>query len=197
MSKWEDYESVWQNSQATGNDLLLLLALVKFRTKGVMHPTKETLAGLMNCNVDTVERSLKRLKRLGEVTWVRGSNRSKKANSYLILLPGLDKNTPADSPANSPKIPPQTHEKYPRNIAPLNIKEIVVKGKLKFSCVPGSPFWDVVAQARPDLSFVERKEGLQSFAASRDAWWIDNAHTDEILLNKVLACFPSTKGNDV
>ena len=26
MSKWQDYESVWQNSEATGNDLLLLLA---------------------------------------------------------------------------------------------------------------------------------------------------------------------------
>ena len=196
MSKWQDYESVWQNSEATGNDLLLLLALVKFRTKGVMHPTKETLAVLMNCNVDTVERSLKRLKRLGEVTWVRGSNRSKKANSYLILLPGLDKDTPADSPANSPKIPPQTHGKYPRNITPLNIKEIVVKGKLEFSSVPGSPFWNVVAKARPDLSFVERKEYLESFAVSRDAWWIDNAHTDEILLNKVLACFPSAEGGN-
>ena len=69
------------------------------------------------------------------------------------------------------------------------------KKSLVFSCVPGSSFWDVVAEARPDLSFVERKEGLESFVESRDAWWIDNALTDEILLSKVLACFPSAKGD--
>lgn len=68
------------------------------------------------------------------------------------------------------------------------------KKSLVFSCKPGSEFWDVVAKARPDLSFVERKEGLESFVESKDSWWIDNAHTDEILLNKVLACFPSADG---
>jgi DNA-binding MarR family transcriptional regulator len=68
------------------------------------------------------------------------------------------------------------------------------KKSLVFSSKPGSAFWDVVAKARPDLSFVERKEGLESFVESRDAWWIDNALTDEILLNKVLACFPSAEG---
>ena len=62
--------------------------------------------------------------------------------------------------------------------------------------MPGSSFWDVVAEARPDLSFVERKEGLESFVESRDAWWIDNALTDEILLSKVLACFPRAEGDD-
>ena len=183
MSKWEDYESVWQNSQATGNDLLLLLALVKFRTKGVMHPTKETLAGLMNCNVDTVERSLKRLKRLGEVTWVRGSNRSKKANSYLILLPGLDKDTPADSPANSPKIPPQTHEIYPRNIAPLNIKEIVVKEKADIRVFDSSAF-GVLHMRSCDVSLLPPlmvQELLQEFANS---YACSSAFTEQVRLDR-------------
>lgn len=196
MSKWEDYESVWQNSQATGNDLLLLLALVKFRTKGVMHPTKETLAGLMNCNVDTVERSLKRLKRLGEVTWVRGSNRSKKANSYLILLPGLDEDTPADSPANSPKIPPQTHEKYPRNIAPLNIKEIVVKEKSEINVFDSSAF-GVLHMRSCDVSLLPPlmvQELLQEFANS---YACSSAFTEQVRLDRWWAFLGKAAVRDV
>jgi hypothetical protein len=38
------------------------------------------------------------------------------------------------------------------------------------------------------------QEWLTYFANSKHAWWIDNAHTDAILLDKVLACFPSTEG---
>jgi len=183
MSKWQDYEAVWGNSKATGNDLLLLLALVKFRTRGVMHPTKETLAVLMNCNVDTVERSLKRLKRLGEVTWVRGSNRSKKANSYLILLPGLDENTPANSPANSPKIPPQTHGKYPRNITPLNIKEIVVKEKSEINVFDSTSF-GLLHLRSCDVSLLSPlrvQELLEEFANS---YACSSAFTEKVRLER-------------
>lgn len=125
--KFQDYEAVWQHSQATGNDLLLLLALVKFRQVKGMYATKETLAEVMNCNVDTVDRSLKRLKALGELSWDKGSKVSRRANSYQINLPGLDADTPANSPRISPlisqEIPPQTHDLYPRNITPPNSNE--------------------------------------------------------------------------
>ena len=77
--KFEDYEAVWQNSAASGNDLLILLALVKFRQPKGMYATRETLAELLKCNVDTVDRSLKRLKELGELEWVKGSDKSKRA----------------------------------------------------------------------------------------------------------------------
>lgn len=109
--KFEDYEAVWQNSQASGNDLLILLALVKFRQPKGMYATRETLAELLKCNVDTVDRSLKRLKELGELDWVKGSDRSKRANRYAILLDGLDKNTPQ----TRPEFHPETHRKYPPN----------------------------------------------------------------------------------
>jgi hypothetical protein len=59
--------------------------------------------------------------------------------------------------------------------------------------VPGSEFWDVIAKARPDLSFVERKEFLESFA---DTWIAKNAYTDGKLVDACLAYLPSTKGND-
>lgn len=130
MAKWRDYEAVWGNSRASGNDLLLLLTLVKFRQDEGMYATKETLAQLMRCNVDTVDRCLKRLKALGELDWDRGSSHSRKANLYRIYLPGLDEDTPLNSPRNSREIPPETHGKYPRNITPLNIKEIERKEML-------------------------------------------------------------------
>ena len=134
--KFEDYEVIWKHSQATGNDLLLLLALVKYRQPAGMYATKETLAGLMRCNVDTVDRSLKRLKALGELIWDKGSSHSKRANRYFILLPGLDldpNNTPRISPRISPRnsqeIPLEFQEEYPLNITPLNIKETEMKVK--------------------------------------------------------------------
>lgn len=129
-SKWQEYEAVWQHSQAQGNDLLLLLALAKLRQGSVMYATKETLAELLNCSVDTVDRSLKRLKRLGELSWVKGSSHSKRANRYQILLPGLDAVSGAVSSADSSFIPPQSAPLYPRSLPPLNSNETVVKEEI-------------------------------------------------------------------
>ena len=125
-AKWQEYESVWEHSKASGNDLLLLLTLVKFRQSKTF-VTKETLAAKMRCSVDTVDRSLKRLKMLGELEWDKGSAKAQKANNYRILLPGLDADftaiSTAVSTANSSSIPPQTHGEYPRNITPPNISK--------------------------------------------------------------------------
>lgn len=138
--KYEDYEVIWRNSKASGNDLLLLLALVKFRQPAGMYATKETLALLIRCNVDTVDRSLKRLKALGELTWDKGSNLSKRANRYQILLDGLDLDTPLNSPRNSQEIPPETHGEYPRNITPLNRNETEMKLKQEISVFDSTRF---------------------------------------------------------
>lgn len=183
--KFEDYEAVWQNSAASGNDLLILLALVKFRQPKGMYATRETLAELLKCNVDTVDRSLKRLKELGELDWVKGSDKSKRANRYAILLPGLDKNTPLISPRISPRnsrrIPPETHEEYPPNITPLNsietegnsIKQKVVFDANRFS-VLHMRSCDRVAGV---LSPLQVSDLLTQFANSYDCI---SAYTDEI-----------------
>jgi hypothetical protein len=74
-------------------------------------------------------------------------------------------------------------------------KQTSKQSVLVFDSSPGSPFWDVIARLRPDLSFVERRDGLTAFAESKDGkWWIDNARTDEKLLERVLACFPRAEG---
>lgn len=141
--KFQDYEAIWSHSQASGNDLLLLLALVKFRTPRGMWATKETLSQLMNCNVDTVERSIKRLRDLGELSWQSGSAFGKRANVYKINLLGLDhdpanctRNCTRDCGSNTP----QTHAVNPRNITPLNSKETEMKLSEK-SEVFESSFW--------------------------------------------------------
>ena len=183
--KFEDYEAVWQNSQASGNDLLILLALVKFRQPKGMYATRETLAELLRCNVDTVDRSLRRLKELGELDWVKGSDRSKRANRYVILLPGLDENTPRNSPRNSQDIPLETQGKYPLNITPLNSNETEVnsiKQKVVFNASFASPLMmkslDRVAGV---LTPLQVSELLTRFA---DSWDCTSAYTDEIRVSR-------------
>lgn len=185
--KYEDYEAVWKSSQAQGNDLLLLLALVKFRQPAGMYATKETLAELMNCNADTVDRSLKRLFALGELVWDKGSSYSKRANRYYILLPNLDENTPAISPRNSPldssEIPPQTHEEYPRKLTPLNSNETEIKVKQDIDVFDASMF-GVLHLRSCDvavLSPLKVFELLQEFANSYEC---KSAYTDRVRLDR-------------
>lgn len=163
--KYQDYEAVWQGSQAQGNDLLLLLALVKFRQPAGMYATKETLAELMNCSVDTVERSLKRLKDSGELVWVKGNNFTRRANRYFILLPNLDKDTPAVSTAICGNEPLQSAVLYPRNLPPLNSNETEMKyiEDMKFDFVPGSDCFRLSVQLRDDLSVQQILDAKERF----------------------------------
>ena len=188
--KYEDYEVIWKHSQASGNDLLLLLALVKYRQPAGMYATKETIANLMRCNADTVDRCLKRLKELRELTWDKGSDKSRRANRYYILLPGLDldaNNTPLISPRNSPrnsqKIPPQFQGEYPRNITPLNIKETEMKVKPEINVFDASKF-SVLHLRSCDVSALpplQVFELLQAFASSYEC---SSAYTEKVRLDR-------------
>jgi hypothetical protein len=182
--KFEDYEAVWQNSHASGNDLLLLLALVKFRQDKGMFATRETLALMLRCNVDTVDRSLKRLKALGELIWDKGSNHSKKANRYFILLPGLDlENSPLNSPRNSQKIALDSQEELPLNIAPLNSKETVVKREQEVLVFDSSRFSDLHKRsiAISGLAPLRVEELLINFA---DSWECRKAYSERVRLER-------------
>jgi len=182
--KFEDYEAVWQNSHASGNDLLLLLALVKFRQDKGMFATRETLALMLRCNVDTVDRSLKRLKALGELIWDKGSNHSKKANRYFILLPGLDlENSPLNSPRNSQKITLDSQEELPLNIAPLNSKETVVKREQEVLVFDSSRFSDLHKRSITisGLAPLRVEELLINFA---DSWECRKAYSEKVRLER-------------
>ena len=188
--KYEDYEVVWKHSQATGNDLLLLLALVKFRQPAGMYATKETLANLMRCNVDTVDRCLKRLRELRELTWDRGSDMSRRANRYYILLQGLDldpNNTPLISPRNTPRnsseIPPDSQGEYPRKFTPLNSNETEMKVKGEITVFDASKFGQLHLRScdvsvLPPLLVLEL---LQAFASSYEC---SSAYTEKVRLER-------------
>lgn len=163
--KYQDYEVIWKKSKATGSDRLLLLALVKFRQplRG-MAVTKDTLAKTMNCSLDTVDRCLKRLKDLGELTWDTGSSASNRANRYYILLEGLDFVT-----ADCPLDPPQIAENTPRRLPPLNSNETEYKDIdfIEFDFSAGSQCFRLSLDWRPDLSVLQILDARDRFVAHK------------------------------
>jgi len=77
------------------------------------------------------------------------------------------------------------------------IKQTNIKKENKevfcFSSEFGSDFFLKVSAARPDLSLSEVRDWLVWFEGNH-AWHIENAHTEQKLLDKVLSFFPSAKG---
>jgi hypothetical protein len=155
-----------------------------------MYATKETLAGLMRCNVDTVDRSLKRLKALGELIWDKGSSHSKRANRYFILLPGLDldpNNTPRISPRISPRnsqeIPLEFQEEYPLNITPLNIKETEIKVKPEITVFDASKFGKLHLRSC-DVSLLPPLLVLELLQAFSSSYECSSAYTEKVRLDR-------------
>jgi len=155
------------------------------------HLSQKTLAAEIGIRrVDTVYKAIKVLVDRGCLIVKRQGQM--KANKYLLNYGYIDTVETAILTTR------QTGNHDTRQTAiKQTIKQTSKQSDLVFSSVPGSPFWNVIAQRRPDLSFVERKEFLEFFENSRDGkWWIDNAHTDSKLVDACLACFPSAKGED-
>lgn len=93
---YNEMDKVWDNSQAGKTDKLVLLAIARRYKAGVgAWPSQEHLAKTCGVNVRSIRASLSRLEKLGELTWVRGSNLSKKANLYYLTAVEGAK-TPAD-----------------------------------------------------------------------------------------------------
>jgi len=198
---YKEMDQVYKFSKASRIDKFVLLTIAKTYNPGRgSWPSQEKIAELTGIpDARGVRRSLQRLQVLGELVWIRGSNRSGKSNVYFIpFLESKQADLTALLDTKMTAVNDQNDLSTSDQIDPLlnkGLNKLDKKPKLVFSSVPGSPFWNVVAERRPDLSFVERKEFLEFFENSRDGkWWIDNAHTDEKLLGQVLACFPSAKG---
>ena len=194
---------VWKHSQATRLDKFVLLAIAKTYNKGKgSYPSQATLAKMTGiADARGIRRSLQRLTNLGELVWVRGSNNSGKSNVYFITFIEDDfaKLTAIDD-TKMTAIDDQNDRFTSDQIDPLLYKgldKLLDKGKrLVFDSSFGSAFHQLVCSMRPDLSPLQVQDWLKFFADSKDGmFWISNAHTDLILLDKVLACFPGTKGN--
>lgn len=94
-------DKVWDNSQASKTDKLVLLAIARRYKPGVgAWPSQDYLAKICGVNARSVRASITRLEALGELTWIRGSNLSKKANLYYLTAVEGAK-TPAESAKTS------------------------------------------------------------------------------------------------
>jgi len=200
---YKEMDQVYKFSKASRIDKFVLLTIAKTYNPGRgSWPSQEKIAELTGIpDARGVRRSLQRLQVLGELVWIRGSNRSGKSNVYFIpFLESKQADLTALLDTKMTAVNDQNDLSTSDQIDPLlnkGLNKLDKKPKLVFSSVPGSEFWDVIAERRPDLSFVERKEFLEFFENSRDGkWWIDNAHTDSKLVDACLACFPSAKGED-
>ena len=186
---------VWKNSQATRLDKFVLLAIAKTYNKGKgSYPSQAKLAKMTGiADARGVRRSLQRLTVLGELVWVRGSNNSGKSNVYFITF--IEDDVAKLTSVNDQNDLSTSSQNDPLLYKGLD-KLLDAPQKLVFSVDPFSEFFRHVSSLRPDLSVLQVQEWLTYFANSKHAWWIEHAHTDAILLDKVLACFPRAEGDN-
>jgi alkylated DNA nucleotide flippase Atl1 len=85
---YNESDLVWKHSKAIRLDKFVLLAIAKTYNKGEgSYPSQATIAKMCGiADARGVRKSLQRLSDLGELTWIRGSNNSGKANVYFITF---------------------------------------------------------------------------------------------------------------
>jgi len=199
---YKEMDAVYKYSQASRIDKFVLLTIAKTYNPGRgSWPSQEKIAELTGIpDARGVRRSLQRLQVLGELVWIRGSNRSGKSNVYFItfleskqadLTALLDTKMTAVNDQNDLSTSDQNDPLLNKGLDKLLNRQRT----LVFSSDPFSECHRVVSSLRPDLSVLQVQEWLKWFGESKHAWWIDNAHTDAILLDKVLACFPRAEGD--
>jgi DNA-binding transcriptional regulator YhcF (GntR family) len=117
---YNEMDKVWDNSQAGKTDKLVLLAIARRYKPGVgSWPSQEHLAKTCGVNVRSIRASLTRLEKLGELTWIRGSNLSKKANLYYLTAVEGAK-TPADLLTKTSAVLEKTPAEIDKNTRLLN-----------------------------------------------------------------------------
>jgi hypothetical protein len=191
---YREMDLVWKNSQATRLDKFVLLAIAKTYNKGKgSYPSQAKLAKMTGiADARGVRRSLQRLTVLGELVWVRGSNNSGKSNVYFITF--IEDDITKLTAVNDQNDLSTSDQNYPLLNKGLD-KLLNRQRTLVFSSDPFSECHRVVSALRPDMSVLQVQDWLKWFAESKHAWWIEHAHTDAILLDKVLACIPRAEGD--
>jgi hypothetical protein len=184
---YNEMDKVWDKSQASKTDKLVLLAIARRYKPGLgAWPSQDYLAKI--CGVDTrsIRNSITRLQELGELKWVKGSNLSKKANLYWISCIETTKTSAEPLPEISAKSA-KTSAENDKNFRLLN-KELntLNKPEIIFDSTFASPFMmkslDRVAGV---LSPLQVSDLLNTFAGSYDC---SSAYTDEIRVARWWAC---------
>jgi hypothetical protein len=102
---YNEMDKVWDKSQATKTDKLVLLAIARRYKPGVgAWPSQKYLAKICGVDKRSISNSVNRLEALGELTWIRGNNLSKKANLYFITVLESAKTSPILDTKTSTKV---------------------------------------------------------------------------------------------
>jgi hypothetical protein len=128
---YNEMDKVWDNSQASKTDKLVLLAIARRYKQGVgAWPSQAYLAKICGVDSRSIRNSIRRLEALGELKWVKGSNLSKKANLYWIACVETTK-TSAIPVTETSAISAKTSAENDKNFRLLN-KELNKVNKERF-----------------------------------------------------------------
>ena len=136
---YNEMDKVWDNSQASKTDKLVLLAIARRYKPGVgAWPSQDYLSKICGVDKRSIRNSITRLEALDELKWVRGSNLSKKANLYWITCIETTK-TSAISVTETSAISAKTSVENDKNFRLLNKQINKVNNKAFFDFLGNFP----------------------------------------------------------
>ena len=136
---YNEMDKVWDNSQASKTDKLVLLAIARRYKQGVgAWPSQAYLAKICGVDSRSIRNSITRLEALGELKWVKGSNLSKKANLYWIACIETTK-TSAIPVTETSAISAKTSAENDKNFRLLNKQINKVNNKAFFDFLSNFP----------------------------------------------------------
>lgn len=157
---YKEMDVVWEQSQASKTDKLVLLAIARRYNPGVgAWPSQQFLAEICGIDTRSVRASISRLHKLGELSWIVGSSKSGKSNTYFIrvieekALSGGAK-TSGES-AKTSAISAKTSAILSKNFRPLsntlNTLNKYIYSDVEFDLSPGSEFWQAMLEVKTGL----------------------------------------------
>jgi hypothetical protein len=136
---YNEMDKVWDKSQASKTDKLVLLAIARRYKPGVgAWPSQDYLAKICGVDNRSIRNSIRRLEALGELKWVKGSNLSKKANLYWIACIETTK-TSVELSAETSVINAKTSVENDKNFRLLNKELNKVNNKAFFDFLSNFP----------------------------------------------------------
>ncbi|NBW22021.1 MAG: helix-turn-helix domain-containing protein, partial [Caulobacteraceae bacterium] len=151
---YKEMDLVWDKSQASKTDKLVLLAIARRYNPGKgAWPSQAYLA--QSCGVDarSIRSSIKRLEKLGELYWVTGSAKSGKANNYFIVF--IDAKTSASNVQETSANIAKTSAENRKNFLPLdnqlNTLNKYIYSDIEFDLDLGSDFRKAMLEVKSEL----------------------------------------------
>ena len=177
---YNEMDKVWDKSQASKTDKLVLLAIARRYKRGVgAWPSQDHLAKICGVDKRSITNSIKRLETSGELTWVRGSNLSKKANLYFITaIEGAKTSTDFEQklPVKTAKTSTETDKNF--HLLNKELNNLLNAEEVVFDSSFASPFMKASCdRVAGRLTPLQVSDLLEGFASSYDC---SSAYTDVI-----------------